>query len=122
MKKMLDSLATKMPKNLPLALLMALILLCLTWELWLAPFPTKSGWPWFAVKILPLALAVQGFANGKLYTYKWMSLAVWLYFVEGVVRGWGDKGLSSPLAWAEAALSVLLFAAVVLRIRQLRKL
>jgi uncharacterized membrane protein len=120
MKKMFASLAQKMPKNLPLALLMALILLCLAWELFLAPLPTKSGWPWFAIKVLPLALAVRGFTQHKLYTYKWMSLAVWIYFIEGTVRGWSDRGFSSPLAWAEAVLSVLLFVAVVIRIRQLR--
>jgi uncharacterized membrane protein len=122
MKKMLDSMAYIMPKNLPMALLLALIGLCLAWELWLAPLPTRSGLPWFAIKILPLALAIRGFATAKLYTFKWMSLAVWLYFMEGIVRGWGDKGLSSPLAWTEAALSALLFMAVVLRIKQLRKL
>jgi uncharacterized membrane protein len=122
MKKMLDLMAYKMPKNLPVVLLLALMLLSLAWELWLAPFPTRSGLPWFAIKILPLALAVRGFATNKLYTFKWMSLAVWLYFIEGIVRGWGDKGVSSPLAWIEAALSVLLFMAVVVRIRQLRKL
>jgi uncharacterized membrane protein len=122
MKKLLDSMALKMPHNLPLALLIALILLCLAWELFLAPLPTRSGWPWFAIKVLPLALALRGFAKGRLYTFKWMSLAVWLYFIEGTVRGWSEKGLSSPLAWAEAVLSVLLFMAVVLRIRQQRQI
>jgi uncharacterized membrane protein len=122
MKKMLVSLAQKMPKNLPLVLLIALILLCLAWELFLAPLPTRSGWPWFAIKVLPLALAVRGFAQDKLYTYKWMSLAVWLYFIEGTVRGWSDRGLSSPLAWTEAVLSVALFVTVVIRIRQTRQL
>jgi uncharacterized membrane protein len=120
MKKMLATMAQKMPKNLPLVLLSALILLCLTWELFLAPLPTRSGWPWFAIKIIPLALAMRGFMQDKLYTYKWMSLTVWLYFIEGTVRGWSDRGLSSPLAWAEAVLSVLLFTAVVIRIRQIR--
>jgi uncharacterized membrane protein len=122
MKKLLDSMALIMPPKLPLALLMALILLCLAWELFLAPLPTRSGWPWFAIKVLPLALAARGFVQGKLYTFKWMSLAVWLYFIEGTVRGWSDKGLSSPLAWTEAVLSVLLFMAVVLRIRQQRQI
>jgi uncharacterized membrane protein len=112
----------KISKIAPLALLMSLIVLCLAWELWLAPLPTRSGWPWFAIKVLPLALAVRGFAQDKLYTYKWMSLAVWLYFIEGTVRGWSDKGLSSPLAWTEAAISVALFVAVVIRIRQTRQL
>lgn len=113
-----------MMKKLPLFLLIALIVLCVLWETFLAPLRTSaSGMPstaWLALKIIPLALAVKGFANDKLYTYKWMSLAVWLYFIEGTVRGWSDKGLSSQLAWGEAVLSVLLFVVLVVRIRQIR--
>jgi uncharacterized membrane protein len=26
-----------------------------------------------------------------MYTYRWVSMLVWLYFTEGVVRAWGDK-------------------------------
>ncbi len=122
MKKLLDQLAGNMPAKLPFILLLTLIFLCLAWEVWLAPFPTQSGWSWFAIKVLPIVLAMPGFAKDRLYTYKWMSLAVWLFFVEGIVRGWSDKGLSSSLAWTEAAISVLLFTALILRIRQLRKL
>jgi uncharacterized membrane protein len=111
-------------KKLPFVLLLALIALCVLWETYLAPLRSSaSGVPstvWLAFKVVPLALAVRGFANDRLYTYKWMSLAVWLYFIEGTVRGWSDKGLSSQLAWGEAALSVLLFIALVVRIRQIR--
>jgi uncharacterized membrane protein len=113
-----------MMKKMPLILLLALIALCLLWETFLAPLrASASGVPssaWLALKIVPLALAVQGFAKDRLYTYKWMSLAVWLYFIEGTVRGWSDKGLSSQLAWTEAAISVALFVALVIRIRQIR--
>jgi uncharacterized membrane protein len=113
-----------MMKKMPLLLLVALIALCVLWETFLAPLRTSSiGMPstaWLAIKALPLTLAVQGFAKDRLYTYKWMSLAVWLYFIEGTVRGWSDKGLSSQLAWGEAALSVALFVALVIRIRQIR--
>ena len=114
----------QLPSKLPLVLLLALITLCLLWETFLAPLRTSaSGMPstaWLALKIIPLALAVQGFAKDRLYTYKWMSLAVWLYFIEGTVRGWSDKGLSSQLAWGEAVLCVLLFVTLVIRIRQIR--
>jgi uncharacterized membrane protein len=114
----------QLPYKLPLFLLLALIALCLLWETTLAPLRTAAnGMPitaWFALKVVPLALAVQGFAKDSLYTYKWMSLAVWLYFIEGTVRGWSDKGLSSQLAWGEAALCVLLFVVLVIRIRQIR--
>jgi uncharacterized membrane protein len=109
-------------KKLPLILLLALILLCLLWELWLAPLRGVGTVSILVLKIIPLTLAVQGFVKDRLYTYKWMSLAVWLYFTEGTVRGWSDKGLSSQLAWSEALLCTVLFAVIVIRIRQLRKL
>ena len=35
------------------------------------------------------------------------------YFTEGVMRAWGDRGLSQMLALAEVALTVAFFAAVV---------
>lgn len=107
-------------KKLPLILLLSLIFLCLLWEAWLAPLRGTGTASVLILKIIPLAFAVQGFAKDRLYTYKWMSLAVWLYFTEGAVRGWSDKGLSSQLAWGEAVLCVLLFVAIVIRIRQIR--
>ena len=33
-----------------------------------------------------------------MYTYRWVSLLVWLYFTEGVVRATGDRGPSAVLA------------------------
>jgi uncharacterized membrane protein len=107
-------------KRLPFALLFSLIALCLLWELWLAPLRGAGTASILAFKVIPLLLAVSGFWADRLYTYKWMSLAVWLYFIEGTVRGWSDHGLSSQLAWIEAGLCVTLFIASVMRIRQLR--
>ncbi len=109
-------------KKIPLLLLLTLTLLCLLWEAWLAPLRGAGTSSVLVFKILPLALAIKGFAQDRLYTYKWMSLAVWLYFTEGVVRGWSERGLGSQLAWGEAALSVALFVACVLRVRAIRQL
>jgi len=109
-------------KRLPLALLFLLIALCLLWELYLAPLRGAGTASILAFKVIPLLLAIKGFWTDKLYTYKWMSLAVWLYFIEGTVRGWSDHGLSSVLAWIEALLCVTLFAACVMSIRRIRQL
>ncbi len=89
------------------ASLAGLIVLGLAWELWLAP--TGSGT--LAVKVLPLLPCLAGVLRHRLYTFRWLSLLVWLYFTEGVVRAWGDLGLSGALALAEVALSLLLFGA-----------
>jgi uncharacterized membrane protein len=98
-----------------LATLVALLLLCLAWELWLAP----TGRGTLAIKALPLALCLPGLLRHRLYTFRWLSLLVWLYATEGLVRGPSDSGLSAGLAWAEVALALALFVACV-RYIQLR--
>ena len=93
--------------------LLALIALGLAWELWLAP--TGSGT--LALKVLPLALPLAGLLRNRLYTYRWVSLMVWLYFTEGVVRATSDRGASVPLAVIEVLLCLLLFAACAAHVR-----
>ena len=92
-------------------LLMALILLCLAWELWLAPL--RLGGSYLALKALPLTLCLPGILMGKRYTYQWSSMLVLAYFAEGATRAWGDRGPAQTLALAEVALSVVFFAAAV---------
>ena len=91
--------------------LIALITLCLTWELWLAPL--RPGGSLVALKALPLALPLGGIFTGKRYTYQWSSMMILAYFTEGVMRSWGDRGLSQQLALAEVVLSLLYFAATI---------
>jgi len=95
--------------------LLALMLLCLAWELWLAPL--RPGGSWLALKALPLAVPLAGVLKRRMYTYRWLSLMVWLYFTEGVVRAWSDTPPSRWLAMAEIALCLLLFAACALHVR-----
>lgn len=91
--------------------LVALIALCLTWELWLAPL--RPGGSWVALKALPLALPLAGVLEGKRYTYQWSSMLILGYFAEGVTRAWADKGLSQQLAFVEVVLSLTFFGAAV---------
>ncbi len=102
--------ATRLPGILQAtasASLISLILLALTWELWLAPvYPQGS---WLVLKVLPLLLPLFGILRGKLYTYRWSTLLVWLYFTEGVVRAWSDQGLSAQLAMLEWILALFFF-------------
>jgi uncharacterized membrane protein len=50
-------------------------------------------------------------------THRWLSLLVWLYVAEGLVRGSTERGLSMSLAWMQVALGLLLFAVCVVHIR-----
>ncbi len=91
----------------------ALIALCLAWELWLAP----TGQRTLAIKALPLVFALPGLYRMRMYTYRWMSLLVWLYVAEGLVRATSDRGAGAALAALEVALSLLVFAACGVHIR-----
>ena len=95
--------------------LLALIALGLAWELWLAPL--RPGGSWLVIKVLPLCVPVAGLLRNRLYTYRWVSLMVWIFFTEGVVRAASDRGLSARLAVVEVVLCLVLFAACVLHVR-----
>jgi uncharacterized membrane protein len=93
------------------ASLLALLALCLAWELWLAPL--RPGGSLLALKAAPLALPIPGILNGRRYTYQWSSMLMLAYFAEGVTRAWSERGASQLLAGAEIALSLLFFASAV---------
>ena len=98
--------------------LIALIFLCLAWEGALAPL--RPGGSWLILKgIFPL-VALFGILRGKRYTYKWVSLFVQFYLMEGLVRATSDHGLSQLLAMVETALAALLFVSAILYIRATR--
>ena len=96
--------------------LVGLIVLGLAWEMWLAPL--RPGGSWLALKVLPLVIPLAGLLKNRMYTYRWVSLMVWLYFTEGVVRAWSDiDGTSQVLALIEVALCLALFVACAWHVR-----
>ena len=95
--------------------LLGLIILGLAWELVLAPL--RPGGTLMALKVLPLCVPLAGLLKNRMYTYRWVSLLVWLYFTEGVVRAWSDKAPGNYLGMLETALCLLLFVACALHVR-----
>jgi len=95
--------------------LLALIVLGILWEMWLAPI--KPGGSWVVLKVLPLFIPLAGLFKNRLYTYRWVSLFVWLYVIEGVVRAWSDQAPSNYLAMVEVCLCLALFTAVTVHVR-----
>jgi uncharacterized membrane protein len=95
-----------------------LVVLCLAWELWVAPL--RPGGSLMALKALPLLTAFRGVLEGRRYTYQWSSLLILAYFAEGVTRAWSDQGASHALALIEALLSLAFFAAAVSYARRTR--
>lgn len=96
---------------------LALIVLCVAWELWLAPIRPGGSPVIAALKALPLCIPLAGLLRRRMYTYRWLSLFLWLYFAEGVTRAWKADGVLLALCLAEVALSLVLFAACAAHVR-----
>lgn len=101
------------------ASLVLLILLCVAWELALAPL--RPGGSWLVLKVIPLLLPLRGVLKRDLYTMQWSSMLILMYFAEGIVRGTSDQGMSAMLGWAEVALTCIFFACTILYLRPFKK-
>lgn len=95
--------------------LIALLVLCVAWETWIAPL--RPGGSWMMLKVLPLLPAVFGVLRGRRYTHQWASMLILLYFTEGILR-MSDPPPVGVLAGLEVGLSVLFFVSAVLYARQ----
>lgn len=98
--------------------LIALIFLCIAWEAWLAPL--KPGGSWLILKGAFLLAPLFGILRGKRYTYKWVSLFIQFYLLEGLTRSTSEQGLSQWLAVGETLLALTLFISTILYIRATR--
>lgn len=107
--------AVDLTRRLAVASLVGLIVLGLAWEMVLAP--VRPGGSLLALKVLPLCIPLAGLLKNRMYTYRWVSLLIWLYFTEGVMRAYGDRPPSNYLAMVEVALCLVLFTACALHVR-----
>lgn len=99
--------------------LIALILLCVAWELVLAPL--RPGGSWLVLKVVPLLLPLRGILKRNLYTMQWSSMVILLYLTEGIVRALSDTGLSAKLGWLEVALVCVFFLCTILYLHPYKK-
>ena len=90
----------------------ALIGLSIGWELVWA----RTGHGTLVLKAVPLVLALPGLLKHRMYTYRWLSLALWLYVAEGLVRI-TDRPPANWCAGAEVALAIVLFVACAAQVR-----
>lgn len=98
------------------ASLTAMIGLCVAWELWLAPL--RPGGSWMVLKALPLLAPLFGVLHGRIYTYRWSSMLLVAYFIEGVFRAYAENGPGRALAVAEIVLALTFIAAAGTYIRR----
>jgi len=99
--------------------LVALIGLCVAWELVLAPL--RPGGSWLVLKVIPLLVPLRGVLKRNIYTMQWSSMLILLYFTEGIVRATTDAGLSAKLGWIEVALVCVFFFCSILYLRPYKR-
>ena len=115
--------STVVPKPWPLlaaVLAIALMVLGLAWELVLDPL--RPGGSWLALKVVPLVFGIRGLYRGRLYTFKWMSLLIWIYVGEALVRVAGLTAAERLLAWNSLAISLSLAIVILLGARRALKI
>lgn len=100
--------------------LVALIVLCVAWELVLAPL--RPGGSWMVLKVIPLLFPLRGVLKRDVYTMQWSSMLILLYFTEGIVRATSDRiPTAITLGWVEVALSCAYFLCAVLYLNPYKK-
>jgi len=114
-----DPSAAAVPRQVVFFSVVALIVLGLSWELWLAPL--RPGGSWLALKVLPLVLALPALRRGSLRAYQWWSMGILLYLCEGAVRAMSDRGPSAGFAVLELGLALLAFGGILGYVRAARR-
>jgi uncharacterized membrane protein len=100
--------------------LVALIVLCLAWELRVAPL--RPGGSLLVLKALPLLLPLRGVLKGRIYTMQWASMLILLYLMEGAVRAYSDPApLSAEMAWIEIVLSAIFYLCAIFYVRPAKR-
>lgn len=112
--------------RLALGTYIALIMLTLAWEGWLAPAPDAPPGLWLILKAPPLLVPLLGLLAGKPRAFAWAVLLVLFYMIEALVlvvarRYFGIEWHSPlPYAWLELLLTLTFFLAAIFFLRTRR--
>lgn len=85
---------TRMAYTLSMIFWVALIILTLLWEGWLAPTPPAGFW--LMLKSLPLLIPLFGMLHLKRTSFSVAGLISVFYFTEGVLISWGEYAAGVP--------------------------
>jgi uncharacterized membrane protein len=97
---------------------LALIVLTVLWEWWLAPL--RPGGSWLVLKAVPMLLPLRGVLRGDVKAMQWALLLVLPYIAEGSVRA-VDPPPVGAMAMAEIALGLAFFAAAIVYLRPFKQ-
>jgi uncharacterized membrane protein len=74
----------------------ALLVLCVAWEAWLAPL--RPGGTWLVLKALPVVVLLRGVWRAEVRALQWAVLVAPFYIAEAAVRLWDP----APYRWCAA--------------------
>ncbi len=95
----------------------ALIMLCLAWELVFAPL--RPGGSWLAIKVLPLLIVLPALVRGGPYAMQVALFIAMIYLFEGGARLF-EAGPTAALALLELALVAVFLVGAVVYLRPMK--
>ena len=98
--------------------MLLLVILCISWEWFLAPL--RPGGSWLVLKAIPIALTLRGLYRSDNYTMQASSMLILLYLAEGLVR-WMDPWPNLILSIIEITLCMIIFMSLLSHLRPLKK-
>jgi uncharacterized membrane protein len=101
-----------------IASLLLLFSNALAWEATLSALAGRGTW--LTLKALPLLLPLRGVLAGRRYTLQWLTLLVWLYFIEGVMRAFSESGLARTFGLVQVVLALACFTSATGYVRATR--
>jgi uncharacterized membrane protein len=95
-----------------------MVLYGLAWESFIDPVRDGS---WLWLKVIPLAAAMPGLARAKVYSFQWMSLLIWLYLCEALVRIISPSVSERWLAFGWLVLGLALCGFILLAMQRFKR-
>tara|TARA_B110000263_G_C14901918_1_gene326512 strand:- start:119 stop:454 length:336 start_codon:yes stop_codon:yes gene_type:complete len=100
--------------------LIGLIILNLLWEIFYNPLHNQGSL--MVIKSVILLIPLSGILKKNRYTYQWSSMFILLFFIEGVVRFYSERGVSQSMALYQIILSCIFFISTMFFCKATRKL
>ena len=101
-------------------IVICMIILGIAWEIWLNPIKEEGSLLW--LKVTPLIVTLPGLVKGNVYTFQWISLLVWFYICEALVRVYTFQMIEIILSIIWLIMSIILFVIVWMAIKSFKKL
>ena len=93
--------------NWSILIVVTMIVFGVLWEVLINPLRPSGSLLW--LKIIPLVLTLPGLFKAKILTFQCLSLLVWLYICEALVRIYSDEWIEIVMSSLWLMLSLFLF-------------